>query len=161
MRKLRFVLLFLAAVLIVGLFPGSYLRGNKQRASSGGGGGGNSASSDPKIFLLVEQGHFINLLPSVYGDDELLEPVGTTTEEVEDESRQLDVYRVVPGRSYIVFSSYNPNTKGDFRAVDSWKVYFYYGDRLEYSRVHHATTVFIPDGVTSVVVFQDPIDLEV
>ena len=115
MRKLRFVLLFLAAVLIVGLFPGSYLRGNTQRASSGGGGGGGE-SSDPKIFLTVEQGHYINLLPSVYGDDELLEPVGTTTEEVNDESRQLDVYRVVPGRSYIVFSSYNANTKGDFRA---------------------------------------------
>ena len=154
MRKLRFVLLFLAAVLIVGLFPGSYLRGNTQRASSGGGGGGES--SDPKIFLTVEQGPYINLLPSVYGDDELLEPVGTTTEEVNDESRQLDVYRVVPGRSYIVFSSYNANTKGDFRAGDGWEVYFYYADRLETSRIYHATTVLIPDGVTSVVVFQDP-----
>lgn len=156
MRKLRFILLLVAAVLIAGLLPGSFLRSGIRSGSSGGGGGGASASSDPKIFLTVEQGHYINLLPSVYGDDELLEPVGTTTEEVEDEYRQLDVYRVVPGRSYIVFSSYNPNTKGDFRAGDGWEVCFHYSDRLEFSRVYSAKTVLIPDGVTSVVVYQDP-----
>lgn len=153
MKKIRVLLLLLVSVVIVGFFPGSYLRGNTQRASSAGGGG---ESSDPKIFLTVEQGHFINLLPSVYGEDELLEPVGTTTEEVNEESRQLDVYRVVPGRSYIVFSSYNSNTKGDFRAGDGWEIYFYYADRRETSRIYSATTVLIPDGVTSVVVFQDP-----
>ena len=155
MRKLRFLLFLAAAVLIAGLLPGSFLRSGIRSGSSGGGGGvgTGSASSDPKIFLLVEQGAFINLRPSVYDGDDLLEPVGVTTEEYLSEDRDLDVYRVLPGRSFVVFSNVNPETKGDAKVGNDWSVELIYSDHTDTQHVRSASTVAIPEGVDRVLIY--------
>ena len=161
MRKFRFVLLLLAAVVIVGLFPGSYFRSKTQTASSGGGGGNSSASSTDetrKVYCVVEQGVYIGLTVEVWENGERLTPVDELDGDDPDVGNEyatgFDVYEVTPGESEIrIVNAPANNTKsGEVRAGSFWGVTFY-DNQFSYSHYTSAATIPIPNSVTVVQVY--------
>ena len=151
MRKLRFVLFFLAAVLIVGLFPGSYLRGNSQRASFGGGGGGASTTAQeetPKIYCVVEQGDYLYLRPEVWENGRQLTPV----DEVTEDEYTYDVYLITPGVAQIRFVDVvqTKAKSGEVKAGSAWNFIVFVGESYSTIHVTSSSTVDIPSDATEV-----------
>ena len=148
MRKLRFVLLFLAAVLIVGLFPGSYLRGKTQTASSGGGASTTAQEESPKIYCVVEQGSYLDLRPEVWENGRKLAPV----DEVTEDEYAYDVYLITPGVAEIRFVDVVPTKvkSGEVKAGSAWNFTVFVGESYSTIHVTSSSSVDIPSDATEV-----------
>lgn len=158
MRKLRFVFLLVAAVVIAGVLAGSFFRPGTRSGTSGGGGSGGAASpsttAEPtRISCLVEQGDYGDLLPEVWENGHKLSPV----DEIEDDGYTFDVYEIIPGVSEIRFKSTVPTKEsilpskgGDFKAGSGWTVYVYVTDTHSSFNVYHVSTVQVPSDCVSI-----------